>query len=80
MRKSVLKIALGVFTVIVWSLFLFLDVQWNECLQRAVREGNRTYGELYGPLIFFRPTAMYLSLGLSLTCGAWLACETIRRR
>lgn len=68
-----LKITVCLATFVAWLAFIYLDSQWNDCLSRAVEEGNRTYGEIYGPLTFLRPVAMYLALGLSLISGAWLA-------
>lgn len=73
MHASPMKIVLSAATVAAWVAFLFLDVQWNACLSRAVEAGNKTYGEAYGPLSFFRPLVLYVAFSLSLVCGAWLA-------
>ena len=72
MRKGVLKVTLAIATVTAWAGFLFLDSLWCACLSRAVKEGSRTYGEIYGPLSFFRPLSMYSALALSLLCVGWL--------
>lgn len=68
-----LKVAVCLATIVAWGAFIFLDSQWNACLSHAVEEGKKTYGEIYGPLTFFRPATMYLALGLSVLSGAWLA-------
>jgi hypothetical protein len=71
--RAFLKIALCCATIAAWLAFLCLDSQWTACLTRAAEEGTKTYGEMYGPLTFFRPVVMYAALSLSLVCGAWLA-------
>jgi len=73
MRSRAVKIGLAVATFAVWVMFLYLDALWNACLSQAVAGGDRTYGEIYGPLSFFRPIALFLTLGLSLICAASLA-------
>jgi hypothetical protein len=72
MRSKVARITLAVATAAVWAMFLYLDALWNICLSQAVADGSQTYGEIYGPLSFFRPIALSLALGLSLTCAASL--------
>lgn len=71
--SSPTKIVICAATVVAWVAFLTLDSQWNACLARAVEEGKKTYGEIYGPLTFFRPVVLYIAFGLSLVCGVWLA-------
>jgi hypothetical protein len=77
--RAFLKIALCLATAAMWMAFLCLDSQWNSCLTHAVTEGKKTYGEMYGPLAFFRPVVMYSALSLSLICGAWLAVSGLRK-
>ena len=48
-------------------MFLWIDKLWNEVLYQAVGEKLGTYGELYGPISFFRPVALYLALILTLS-------------
>jgi len=72
MRSGPLKITLAITTILIWSAFLYLDSQWNACLRQSVEQGSKTYGELYGPLSFFRPLSMYLALALSLLCAGLL--------
>ncbi|MFZ9024476.1 MAG: hypothetical protein ACO3BO_06985, partial [Anaerohalosphaeraceae bacterium] len=52
--------------IIAWIVFLWLDKLWNEVMAQAVSEKTGTYGELYGPLSFFRPAVLYLALILTL--------------
>lgn len=73
MRYSPSKIVLCVATLLAWLAFIYLDHLWNQCLSRAVAEGSRTYGEIYGPLTVFRPLSMYVALTLSVTSGVCLA-------
>lgn len=72
MLKGVLKVELSVATVMAWAAFLFLDSLWSACLSRAVEEGSKAYGEIYGPLSFFRPLSMYSAWALSLLCAGLL--------
>jgi hypothetical protein len=70
MRSRAEKIGLAVATTAGWAMFLYLDAFWNACLSQAVAAGSRSYGEIHGPLSFFRPIALFLALGLSLICAA----------
>jgi hypothetical protein len=49
-----------------WALFLWLDYLWQQVLEEAVTEQRGFYGELYGPLSFFRPLALWLALGVTI--------------
>jgi hypothetical protein len=60
--KKILSISIIVF----WGLFLWLDKLWNEVIAEAVVKKMATYGELFGPLSFFRPAILYLALALTL--------------
>jgi hypothetical protein len=80
MRSGILEVVLAIATVAAWAAFLYLDSLWNACLSRAVQEGSKTYGEIYGPLSFFRPITMYSALALSLFSVGVLAIGSKKRR
>lgn len=61
------KIGLSVVTACSWAGFLWLDIRFQQVMSQAVRSRSGTYGELYGPLSFFRPTALFISLVLTVT-------------
>lgn len=75
MQQRAVKLIIAVLTILSWMTFLYLDTQWNAVLSRAVAEGNKTYGELYGPLSFFRPVSLYSALILSLVSVGLLMCS-----
>jgi hypothetical protein len=79
MRSTRVKITIAVASVLAWAAFLYLDAQWNACIGRAVEEGKKTYGELYGPLAFFRPLSMYSAFALSLACVALLVFQAKKK-
>ena len=60
--KKILLISI----IALWSLFLWVDKLWNEVIAKAVIEKLGTYGELFGPLSFFRPIILYLILILTI--------------
>jgi hypothetical protein len=70
-----LRVALAVATVGAWCVFLYLDALWSECLQRAAEDGKKVYGEMYGPLSFFRPISMWTAVTLSVVTATWLALK-----
>ena len=59
-----MKKILSVSIIVFWGLFLWFDKLWYEVIVAA--NGQGTYGELYGPLSFFRPAILYLALALTL--------------
>jgi hypothetical protein len=80
MRTTVIKFTLCGAAIAAWAAFLYLDAMWNSCLSRAVEDGKMRYGEMYGPLTFFRPVALYVAFSLSLVCGGWLAIDGRKKR
>ena len=56
---------LAIINIIFWAIFIFVDKAWNNVLAEAVSSGQKTYGELYGPLSFFRPAILYGALLLT---------------
>jgi hypothetical protein len=64
-----LEKTLCIVTFTAWLTFLYLDYLWQQCLTDAVVRQAGTYGEIYGPVSFFRPTVLYSSAGLSLACA-----------
>lgn len=61
-----MKKILPISTIVFWILFLWVDKLWNEVIKKAVVEQLGTYGELFGPLSFFRPIILYLALTLTI--------------
>lgn len=53
-------------TIVFWVLFLIIDVNYGRVMSDAVKMKNGTYGELMGPLSFFRPIFLYGSFLLTL--------------
>ena len=58
---------LSAMTVCSWTAFLFLDHKLQQVTAQAVQDQSGTYGELFGPLSFFRPAVLVLSLLLTAT-------------
>ena len=57
---------LAITNLIFWLIFILLDKAWNNVITEAVSAGQKTYGELFGPLSFFRPLALWASLLLTI--------------
>jgi len=53
---------LSIINILSWGIFILIDKAWNNVIMEAVSNGEKTYGELFGPLSFFRPLALYGSL------------------
>ena len=70
---------LGIAIVVGWISFLFLDSLWNRTLREAVSAASGTYGELYGPLSFFRPAAMYFAFVVSIVSALMLIRDALSR-
>ena len=60
-----MKKILSIIAVGFWCLFLWIDKLWNEIMEKAVAEKLGTYGELFGPLSFFRPIVLYTAFTLT---------------
>ena len=71
-----MKKILPISVIIVWGLFLWIDKLWNEVIGNAVSAKLGTYGELFGPLSFFRPVVLYLAFFLTL----WLVAVYIKKK
>lgn len=56
---------LSILVIILWAVYLFIDYSLQEVLIKAVSEQTGTYGESYGPLLFFRPLFLYLALAIT---------------
>jgi hypothetical protein len=69
---GMLNKVIGVVMILSWCLFLFLDHHFQKVVSQAVLDRNGSYGELYGPLSFFRPAALILSLVLTLATAIML--------
>jgi hypothetical protein len=53
---------IAILNVLLWSIFLWMDKLWNNFLEDAIsRKEGIVYGELYGPLSYFRPKILFLS-------------------
>ena len=61
MKKVILL--LQIVTIVSWAIFLYIDCLWQEILRDAVTNGF--YGEIYGPLSFFRPILLYSAIALT---------------
>jgi hypothetical protein len=48
-----------------WIAFIIIDYYWNHIISDAVQLRQGSFGELYGPLSFFRPIILYTSILLS---------------
>ena len=64
--KKIIKI-LAVTNILLWVLFFLIDVAWNDVVREAVSAGQKRYGEMYGPLSYFRPRVLYLALATTLS-------------
>ena len=62
MKKII--ILLQIVTILPWAFFLYIDYFWQEILKEAVTNGF--YGEIYGPLSFFRPIFLYSAIALTI--------------
>ena len=62
MYNLCMKKALSIIIIIFWGLFIWIDRIWSEVIAGAVADKLGTYGELYGPLSYFRPAALYSAL------------------
>jgi hypothetical protein len=60
---------LAVITFATWIAFFFVDRLWQQTLAEAVSRQEGTYGEMYGPVSFFRPAFFYSAAFLSLACA-----------
>ena len=46
-------------TVIVVLLSVFVDYEWQKVVLNPISGENITYGEMYGPLSYFKPILLY---------------------
>ena len=58
-RQSYIATRAATLSIILWLLFLGAEYYWSSVISEAVSNKAGTYGELYGPLSFFRPVFMY---------------------
>jgi len=56
---------LSILAIVSWVVFLWIEKLWNEVMEKAVAEKLGTYGELFGPLSFFRPIVLYSAFALT---------------
>ena len=63
-----LRTLAAVLTLVCWFGFLALDALWRSVVWEAVSRREGTFGELYGPVSFFRPVALYAALAGTLLC------------
>jgi hypothetical protein len=59
----------SILTIVAWGAFLFLDHLWQQCLTEAASRQAGTYGEIYGPVSFFRQTFLYSAAVSSVACA-----------
>ena len=43
-----------------------MDEIWNDVLREAVIRKEATYGEMFGPISYFRPKVLYSALAVSI--------------
>lgn len=65
MKIKTLKI-LSAINLVLWLIFVWMDNAWNEVLHEAVLRQEATYGEMFGPISFFRPIVLYSALILTI--------------
>jgi hypothetical protein len=68
-----LKTWLSIVTTFAWLGFVVLDHHFQKLVEQAVRDRAGTYGELFGPLSFFRPAFLVLALALTAVALVLLA-------
>ncbi len=61
MKFKIIKIASGI-NLILWITFIWLDNIWNDVLKEAVTRKDGVYGELFGPVSYFRPKILFLAI------------------
>lgn len=59
---------ISISTALSWIAFLLIDFSYLGVIHQAVLDKNGTYGELYGPISYFRPIFLCISLLLTLIC------------
>ena len=56
---------IGILTALSWVAFVLMDIQFQKVIERAVADRVGTYGEIIGPLSFFRPVSLWVALSLT---------------
>ena len=64
MKLRIIKI-LSVVNLFLWLVFIWMDKIWNDVLHEAVIRKEATYGEMFGPISYFRPKVLYLAIAVS---------------
>jgi len=80
-EKNNMKI-LAIANILGWAMFILIDKAWHNVISEAVSAGQKTYGEMFGPLSFFRPLALYGSLLITMTlsCAVIINYKTKKQR
>jgi hypothetical protein len=64
---------IAIINVLLWSVFIWMDRLWNNFLQDAIsRKEGIVYGDLFGPLSYFRPKILFLSYAVSLVLAVMI--------
>ncbi len=69
---SALRQPIAVLTGLSWGFFLLVDYHLQKVVAQAVADRSGTYGELYGPLSFFRFLLLIISLALTIAAICFL--------
>ena len=68
----IFRIVVVILLIVSWSAFFVVDYQLAEVIRDAVRERQGMYGEMYGPLSYFRQVFLVASAALSLIAAGLL--------
>ena len=65
MKSPLVLRIVSVANVVLWAEFIWVDLLWNDVIESAVVQRQGLYGELFGPISFFRPILLYTAFGLT---------------
>ena len=76
----IFRIVVVILLILSWSGFFVVDYQLAELIRDAVRERQGVYGEMYGPLSYFRRVFLVASAALSLIAAGLLLFGRSRKK
>lgn len=63
------RILVAAITIVLWVLLAIVDLTWLAVVHDAVTGRTGSYGEMYGPLSFFRPILFWSAAICSVACA-----------
>ena len=64
MKLKLIKI-ISCLNLFLWTVFIWIDRIWNDVLREAVLRKEATYGEMFGPISYFRPKILFMAFALT---------------